>query len=90
MPFGIERRKNMFNQKHRPRHPQRMDAGALGPLVEGYADHLARLGHTQLTIRNAVDSARHLTAWLARAGIALCDVDQGHRSVRASSLSLWR
>ena len=76
MPFGIERRENMSNQKHRPRHPQRMHAGALGPLIEGYADHLARLRHTQLTIGNAVDSARHLAAWLARAGIALCDVDE--------------
>jgi len=66
----------MSNQKHRRRHPRRMDAGASGVLIEGFAAHLARLGHMPFTIGNAVDSARHLAEWLARAGIVLSDVDE--------------
>lgn len=52
-----------------------MDAGELAPLVEEFVVHLRALGHSRLTVGGYEASARHFACWLARAGIAVGDVD---------------
>jgi integrase/recombinase XerD len=58
-----------------PSRRPRMDAGALGPFVEMFAEHLVALGHSRLTVTGFADSARHFADWLCRAGIAPGDID---------------
>jgi integrase len=53
-----------------------MDAGDLASLIAEYASELEALSHTRLTVANCTDSARHFTAWLRQANVALIDVDQ--------------
>jgi integrase/recombinase XerD len=65
-------------RKRDPRLPSRrprMDAGALGPHVERFAEHLIALGHSRLTVTGYSDSARHFADWLCRVGIVPNDVD---------------
>jgi site-specific recombinase XerD len=52
-----------------------MDAGDLAPLIAAYAAELEALSHTQLTVANYTDSARHVAAWLRQTGIALISID---------------
>jgi len=59
-----------------PRVPRFMDAGDLASLIAEYASELEALSHTRLTVANCTDSARHFTAWLRQANVALIDVDQ--------------
>jgi integrase/recombinase XerD len=63
-----------------------MDPGALRAFVVEFIDHLASLGHTDLTVGGYEDSACHFGEWLERSDIALVDVDDeavarfaGHR-----------
>ena len=62
----------------------RMDAGDVGPLVAAFASHLSGLGHASLTVTGYESSARHFAQWLARAKIAVADVDDDvvHRFTR--------
>jgi integrase/recombinase XerD len=57
-----------------PSRRPRMNAGALAPFVEKFAEHLTGLGHSRLTVAGLSDSARHFANWLCRAGIAASDV----------------
>jgi site-specific recombinase XerD len=52
-----------------------MNAGAMAPLVEKFADHLVGLGHTRLTVSGLSDSARHFGDWLCRVGIATSEIN---------------
>lgn len=52
-----------------------LDPGPLGPLVDQFADHLANLGHTALTVRGYGDAARHFAVWIQKSGVAIADVD---------------
>jgi integrase/recombinase XerD len=52
----------------------RMNAGGLAPFVERFAEYLAGLGHSRLTVNGYYDSARHFADWLCRAGITASDV----------------
>ncbi len=52
-----------------------LDPGPLRPLVDQFADHLADLGHTALTVRDYGDAARHFAVWLQRSNIAIAHVD---------------
>jgi len=65
---------------------RRMDPRSLRAFVVEFTDHLAALGHTDLTVRGYEDAARHFAEWLERSDIALVDVDDkvvarfaGHR-----------
>ena len=62
--------------------------GALRPLVQEFANHLADLGHTRLTVSNYADAARHFAAWLDRAGIAPAAL--GHETIPHFDLFLGR
>jgi len=52
-----------------------LDPGPLRPLVDQFADHLANLGHTTLTVRGYGDAARHFAVWLQRSGVAIAHAD---------------
>jgi integrase/recombinase XerD len=52
-----------------------MNAGALAPFVEKFAEHLTGLGHSRPTVTRLSVSARHFADWLCRVGIAASDVD---------------
>ena len=54
---------------------RRMDPGSLRTFVVEFTDHLAALGHTNLTVGSYEDAARHFAEWLAGSDIALADVD---------------
>jgi integrase/recombinase XerD len=65
---------------------RRMDPGSLQAFVVEFTNHLAGLGHTDLTLGGYEDAARHFAEWLKRSDIALVDVDDkavarfaGHR-----------
>ena len=58
-----------------PSRRPRMNAGALAPFVEKFAEHLTGLGHPRLTVTCYSDPARHFADWLCRVGIAASDVD---------------
>jgi integrase/recombinase XerD len=65
---------------------RRMDPRSLRAFVVEFTDHLAALGHTDLTVRGYENAARHFGEWLGRSDIALVDVDDkvaarfaGHR-----------
>ncbi len=59
------------------RAPRTMEAGDLAPWVAAFADELRSLGHTDLTVGNYADCARHFAAWLAIDNIGLDDVGDG-------------
>jgi len=52
-----------------------MDAGDMGPLVEGFVRHLSADGYTGLTVAGYEASARHFAQWLTRTGIAHRDIN---------------
>src|ERR1700733_16093844 len=54
---------------------QRMDPGTLSAAVERFADHLAGLGHTPLTVAGYFDSSRHFGEWLRRTGVCPAQID---------------
>jgi integrase/recombinase XerD len=54
---------------------QRMDPGTLSAAVERFADHLAGLGHTPLTVAGYFDSSRHFGGWLRRTGACPAQID---------------
>ena len=58
-----------------PSRRPRMNAGALAPFVEKFAEHLTGLGHPRLTVTCYSDPARHFADWLCRVGIVASDVD---------------
>ncbi len=58
-----------------PSRRPRMDAGALGPLVETFAEQLVALRYSRLTVTGLSDSARHFADWICRVGIAPSDID---------------
>jgi hypothetical protein len=51
-----------------------MNAGGLAPFVERFAEYLAGLGHSRLTVSGFFDSARHFADWLCRVDITARDV----------------
>lgn len=53
-----------------------MDARGLSEPILAFANHLATLGYTPLTIGGYTGSARHFAAWLNKAGIAVSTVDE--------------
>jgi site-specific recombinase XerD len=61
------------SQSRRPH----MDAGALRPMVEKFANDLTVQGYPRFTIGAFSDAARHFADWIARSGIALFDVNIG-------------
>lgn len=54
-----------------------LNPGALRPFIEGFAEHLATLGHTRVTIKFYSRLARQFDDWICQTGVALCDVDDG-------------
>lgn len=52
-----------------------LDPGPLRPLVDRFTSHLARLGHTALTVGGYGAAARHFAAWLHLAGTGVPDID---------------
>ena len=54
-----------------------MDPGEMRPFVQRYAEHLAALGHTPLTVTNYTYNARHFTMWLCQSGLGLADIGDG-------------
>jgi integrase/recombinase XerD len=56
-----------------------MDPGSLRAFVVEFTDHLAALGHTNLTVGGYEDAAGHFAEWLERSDIAL--VDLGDKAV---------
>ena len=65
-------------QKQDPNSPSRrprLNAGALAPFVEKFAEHLTGLGHSGPTVIHLSVSARHFADWLCRTGIAASDVN---------------
>jgi integrase/recombinase XerD len=52
----------------------RMNAGGLAPFVERFAEYLAGLGHSRLTVSGFSDSARHFADWLCRVDITAGNV----------------
>jgi integrase/recombinase XerD len=66
-------------RKQKPSLPSRrprMNAGALGPFVESFTEHLVTLQHSRLTVAAFSDAARHFCDWLCRGGIAPSDIDE--------------
>jgi hypothetical protein len=74
-----------------------MDPGSLRTFVVEFTDHLAALGHTDLTMGSYEDAARHFAEWLERSDIALTDVDDkavacfaGHRCKCTGGIAMSR
>lgn len=59
-----------------PLHRRRMDPCGLSEPISAFANHLATLGYTPLTVGGYTDSARHFAAWLNKVGIAASVVDE--------------
>jgi integrase/recombinase XerD len=52
-----------------------MNAGSAAPYLEGFAAHMASVGHTPLTISFYLGSAIHFGGWLEAAGLDCTDVN---------------
>lgn len=75
----------MLNSYTPPADPTwHLDPGALRPLVDQFASHLATLGYTALTIGGYGDAARHFAAWLHLAGQGVADIGEDSRADFAS------
>lgn len=59
-----------------PLHRRRMDPCGLSEPISAFANHLATLGYTPLTVGGYTDSARHFAAWLNKVGIAASVVNE--------------
>jgi hypothetical protein len=57
----------------------RTDAGDLAVHVAEFTRHLSGLGHTRRTTNDYGHSARHFAQWLARAEIAVTNINDEHQ-----------
>jgi site-specific recombinase XerD len=65
----------MVSTKGNIQKPSLMAAGFLTPWIAEFACSLESLAHSDLTIRNYTDSARHFAAWVCEAGLQLDGID---------------
>ena len=63
-----------------------MKPGSAAPFLEGFAEELVRLGHTEFTVIGYLDSAIHFGGWIETGGVNISDIDEriiqafgGHR-----------
>ena len=53
-----------------------MKPGSAAPFLEGFAEELVRLGHTELTVIGYLDSAIHFGGWIEAGGQNISDIDE--------------
>ena len=66
--------------------PHNMMPGSAAPFLEGFAEELARVGYTQLTVGGYLDSAIHFGGWVEASGLDISKINEriiatfgGHR-----------
>ena len=56
--------------------PHEMNPGCAAPYLEGFAAHMASMGHTSMTISFYLGSAIHFGGWLEAKGLDLAEINE--------------